>query len=129
MSPATTVTLPQGASIAQTELDRIQKALDDLSGDTHAAHQLTVTVTLHVYNEYPKHVTVSRVVYKHPKEPFYKVEHRNNLREVVQTEMVPSEHKTLVVANKKEMEKAEKDGWVLEPYIAPPLPEVNADLY
>ena len=70
-----------------------------------------------------------RVVYKHPKEPFYKVEHRNNLREIVQTEMLPSEHQALLINNKKELEKAEKDGWVLNPYVPPPLPDHKAELY
>ena len=59
---AAPASLPSGANIAATELDRIQKALDEIMKDPHAPRSLTVNVTLHVYNEYPKHLTVTKVV-------------------------------------------------------------------
>jgi len=70
-----------------------------------------------------------RVVYKHPKEPYVLVEHRNNMHAVVHTEMVPAEHKTRLVQNKSELAEAMKDGWVKEPYIPKAAPEPTADLY
>jgi len=70
-----------------------------------------------------------RVVYKHPREPFRKIEHRNTQHEVVDIETVPSEHMTRLVADEKELKKAIAEGWVLKPYIAPALPDLNADLY
>ena len=75
------------------------------------------------FMEYP------RVVYKHPTQPYRVVEHRNTQHEVVQIEHIPSEHLTRVVADKKELEAALKDGWVKEPYIAKPPEDPNANLY
>lgn len=70
-----------------------------------------------------------RVVYKWPKEPFRKVIHRNAQHEIVEEEIIPADHLTRVVADKKELESAQKEGWVIKPYIAPPLPDPNAHLY
>jgi hypothetical protein len=75
------------------------------------------------------HLEYPRVVYKHPREPFRMIEHRNTLHEVVDVEKVPSEHLTQLVNTPEELEKALADGWVKEAYIAPPLPDPNARLY
>ena len=75
------------------------------------------------------HLEFPRIVYKHPKEPFYKVEHRNAQREVVDVEFRPAEHKTLKVNDAKELAAALKEGWVKEPYIAPEAKDPNSDLY
>ena len=75
------------------------------------------------FMEFPK------VVYRHPREPFKVIVHRNANFEVVGEERVPSEHLTRRVDDAKELSAALKDGWVKEPYIAPPLPDPNAELY
>lgn len=69
------------------------------------------------------------VVYKHPREAFKRVEHRNANHELVHTEIEPAEHLTKKVENAAELEAALKSGWVKEPYIAPPLPDPNSELY
>ena len=61
--------------------------------------------------------------------PYKIIEHRNTQHELVQTERVPSEHLTRIVADEKELAKALKEGWVKEPYIAAALPDPNASLY
>lgn len=75
------------------------------------------------------HQEFPRVVYKHPTEPFRKIEHRNTHHEVVDVEVVPSEHLTKTVNDEKELKRAIADGWQLKPYIAPPVPDPNAHLY
>lgn len=75
------------------------------------------------FNDFP------RVMYKHPKEAYKIVEHRNTAHEVVHTERIPSEHLTKLVNDKKELATALEDGWVKEPYIASAAPDPNANLY
>ena len=75
------------------------------------------------YMEFP------RAIYKHPTEPYRKVEHRNALHEVVDVETVPAEALCRVVNDAKELAQALKEGWLKEPYAAPPLPDPNAHLY
>lgn len=75
------------------------------------------------------HMEFPKVVYKHPKEPFMTIEHRNARHELVEEEVVPTEHLTLKVENKAELEKALKQGWVLKPFIPPPLPDKKANIY
>lgn len=61
------MSLPQGASLAFGEYERIQKAVEELAKDPndekrdhHAPRQLEVKVNLRFHHEYPKHVTVQR---------------------------------------------------------------------
>jgi hypothetical protein len=75
------------------------------------------------------HMEFPRVVYKHPLEPFRSIEHRNNRHELVETEVVPTEHLSLVVKDKAELEKALKTGWVAEPYVPETPPSPNDSLY
>lgn len=75
------------------------------------------------------HAEFPRVIYKHPKEPFRVVVHRNANFEVVGEERVPSEHLARKVNDAKELAAALKEGWVKEGYVAPPLPDPNANLY
>jgi hypothetical protein len=75
------------------------------------------------HQEYP------RVVYRHPKEAFRKIEHRNAHQELVHVETVPAEHLTKLVSDEKELKAALKDGWVKEPYVPEAPPDPNADLY
>lgn len=70
-----------------------------------------------------------KVVYKHPKEPFRVVVHRNANYEVVGEERIPSEHLTRKVEDAKELAAALKEGWVKEPYLAQAPPDPNANLY
>lgn len=71
-----------------------------------------------------------RVVYKWPKQEFRTILHRNNKHEVVHEEVVPTEHLTKVVNDKKELAAALKEGWVEQPYIAKPVPvQAEEDLY
>lgn len=75
------------------------------------------------------HMEFPRVVYLHPKEPWRKIEHRNKLHEIVDVETVPAEHLTRSVADAKELAAAIKDGWLKDPYVTPPMPDPNANLY
>lgn len=75
------------------------------------------------------HANFPCVVYKHPKEPFRKVEHRNTAHEVVEVEHIAAEHLTKLVKDEAEMRLALKQGWVKEPYIAEAPPDPNAELY
>jgi hypothetical protein len=43
-------------SLAMGDEERIEKALEALKSDPHAPRSLTVTVNLHVHQDYPKHV-------------------------------------------------------------------------
>jgi len=70
-----------------------------------------------------------RVVYLHPNEPTKVVTHRNDKFEVVGEEVVQTEHLTRVVQNATELEALLNEGWVKEPYIPKPLPDVDAGLY
>ena len=45
-----------GASISLDEQKRITDALAELEKDPHAPREISVKLTLHVHNEYPKHV-------------------------------------------------------------------------
>lgn len=73
--------------------------------------------------EYP------RVVYKHPREPFKTILHRNTKQEIVREEMVQSEHLTKVVEDEKQLKAALKEGWVKEAYVPQELPDPDAHLY
>lgn len=75
------------------------------------------------HNEFP------RVVYKHPKEAFRKIEHRNAMREIVQVEMVANEHLTRLVVDDKELKQALASGWDKKPYIPEPAPDPLAGVY
>lgn len=75
------------------------------------------------------HQQFPRVVYKHPSEKFTTIEHRNTRHEVVEEEVVATEHLTLLVADQDELDKALGNGWVLEPYIPETPPARNAHLY
>ena len=75
------------------------------------------------FMEYP------RCIYKHPKEPYKIIIHRNAKHEVVDEERVPSEHLTRVVADKKELAEALKDGWALDAYVPAGPVDPNANLY
>jgi hypothetical protein len=68
------------------------------------------------------HAEFPKLVYKHPKEPFGTIAHRNAKHEIVHEEVVPNEHLTLVVSDRSALAKALKDGWLEQPYIqqAPP---------
>lgn len=74
------------------------------------------------------HAEFPRILYKHPKEPFRKIEHRNAQHEVVDVETVPTEHLTRQVSE-EELTQALKEGWVKEPYIPKPAPDPLAHLY
>jgi hypothetical protein len=50
----------EGASISLGEEKRIKDAIDVLAKDPHAPREISVKLTLHVYNEYPKHVLVGK---------------------------------------------------------------------
>jgi len=40
--------------------ERIRQALDALEKDPHAPREVSLKFTLHIHNEYPKHVTVGK---------------------------------------------------------------------
>ena len=45
-----------GASLSLVEQKRITDALAELAKDPHAPREISVKLTLHIHNEYPKHV-------------------------------------------------------------------------
>lgn len=91
------------------------------------------------------HMEFPRVVYKHPNEPFTTTEHRNARHELVDEEIIPSEHLSKVVACEahlqsagvqgicrdcqKALKEALEEGWVLEPYKQETPPDRKAGLY
>lgn len=75
------------------------------------------------------HAEYPRVVYKHPREPFTVIEHRNAKHELVEEETVPAEHISKLVNDAKDLEKALAEGWVKEPYLPKVAPDRNAGLY
>lgn len=50
----------EGATIEAGGEEKIRKALAVLEQDTHAPREVSVKFTLHVHNEYPKHITVGK---------------------------------------------------------------------
>lgn len=75
------------------------------------------------------HAEYPRALYKHPREPFRTIEHRNNKHELVDEEVVPNEHLVRVVADEAEMERALTEGWVKEAYIPETPPDPTASIY
>jgi hypothetical protein len=75
------------------------------------------------HREYP------RVVYMHPTRPHKEVVHRNAQHEIVEVEKVPTEHISKLVQNEEELQAALKEGWRKEAYVAPVVPDPDADLY
>ena len=75
------------------------------------------------------HVEFPKVVYKHPSEPYERVEHRNAMHEIVDIELVPTQHLTKSVGTSQELEEALAEGWVGEPYIMKAPPDKRAALY
>jgi hypothetical protein len=53
MTPKT-IMLPEGVDISLAEQKRIEDGLKALAKDPHAPRQLSIEVTLHVHNEFPK---------------------------------------------------------------------------
>ena len=49
-----------GATIGSDEVQRVQDAMNLLARDNHAPREITVTATLHVHHEYPKHITIGK---------------------------------------------------------------------
>lgn len=75
------------------------------------------------------HMEYPLIVYKHPKEPFKKVLHRNAQHEVVHEEIVPTEHLTKTVNDENELKAALSQGWGRKPYIPQAPPDPDAHLY
>jgi hypothetical protein len=48
----------EGVTPAGGEEERVKAAIAELEKDPHAAHDITVRLTLHIHREYPKHVKV-----------------------------------------------------------------------
>ncbi len=75
------------------------------------------------------HLEFPRVVYMHPNRPFREIEHRNSNHELVERELVPTEHLSKLVNNDAEMKAALADGWQAKPYIPTPTQAKDVDLY
>jgi|SRR5215472_7447347 len=54
------MSLPEGATFAHGEIERVEAAVKALAADHHAPRELSVRVDLHVHHEYPKHVVVGK---------------------------------------------------------------------
>lgn len=75
------------------------------------------------------HQDFPRVVYKHPSEPYRTIIHRNAKHEVVEEEIVATEHLSLVVADEAGLKKALAEGYELKPFVPQALPDPDAHLY
>ena len=53
-------TLPEGITVLPAELDRAVAALDELEKDNSAPRQLSISLHLHVHEEYPKQVDTGK---------------------------------------------------------------------
>lgn len=73
--------------------------------------------------EYP------RVLYMHPNETVRKIVHRNLDHEIVEEEVIPTEHLAKHVHNEAELKAALSEGWVKEPYIPAVLAKPDDGLY
>jgi predicted DNA-binding transcriptional regulator len=93
----------------------------DLSKPQGTAQGLPVKQIAH--QEYP------RCVYKHPVEPYREVLHRNTQHEVVERELVATEHLVHVCQDEQEHKKKLSEGWVEEPYIQQAPPDPTEHLY
>lgn len=51
---ATEIEVCDGATISAAEVERAEKAMEQLKEGKGAAHELTITVTLRLHHEYPK---------------------------------------------------------------------------
>lgn len=93
----------------------------DLSKPQGTAQGLPVKQIPH--QEYPK------CVYKHPVEPYREVLHRNTQHEVVERELLATEHLVHVCQHEQEFKKKLSEGWVAEPYIPQAPPDPTEHLY
>ena len=93
----------------------------DLSKPQGTAQGLPVKQIAH--QEYP------RCVYRHPVEPYREVLHRNVNHEVVERELVATEHLVHVCQHKDEFKRKLSEGWVAEPYIPQAPPDPTESLY
>jgi hypothetical protein len=93
----------------------------DMSKPQGTAQGLPVKQIPH--QEYP------RCVYKHPVEPYCEVLHRNTRHEVVDRELVATEHLVHVCQHEQEFKKKLSEGWVAEPYIPVAPPDPTEALY
>ena len=103
-----------------------------MQGKAEPGQDSTVLVALDPHHPPTKpipHMEFPRVVYKPPLEPFRTIEHRNARHELVEEEVVATEHLTMLVKDKTELEKALKDGWLREPYIPATPPDPKQHLY
>ncbi len=93
----------------------------DMSKPQGTTHGLPVKQIPHL--EYP------RAVYKHPTQPYREVLHRNVNHEVVERELVATEHLVHVCENAAEYKKKLSEGWVSDPYIMQAPPDPTEHLY
>ena len=75
------------------------------------------------------HMEFPKCVYKHPVKPYREVLHRNVNHEVVERELVATEHLVHVCQNEQEFKKKLSEGWTVEPYIPQTPPDPNEQLY
>jgi hypothetical protein len=73
--------------------------------------------------EFPK------VVYMHPNEPVRKILHRNLNHEIVEEELIPTEHMAKAVNDESELKAALESGWVERPYIPAAIEKPDDGLY
>jgi hypothetical protein len=50
----------ENVNLSAEEENRIAVALEALAKDPHAPREISVKLTIHIHNEYPKHVTVGK---------------------------------------------------------------------
>ncbi len=93
----------------------------DLSKPQGTAQGLPVKQIPH--QEYPK------CAYKHPVEPYREVLHRNTQHEVVERELVATEHLVHICHTEQEFKKKLSEGWVAKPYIPQAPPDPTESLY
>ncbi len=93
----------------------------DLSKPQGTVHGIPVKQIPH--RDYP------RCVYRHPVQPYREVLHRNVNHEIVERELVATEHLVHVCHTEEEFKKKRSEGWVIKPYIPQAPPDPTEDLY
>jgi hypothetical protein len=70
-----------------------------------------------------------RVIYLHPNRPFREIEHRDTNHQLVDKELVATDHMTKVINTEAELKAALADGWQTKPYIPAAPEKKDGDLY
>jgi hypothetical protein len=69
------------------------------------------------------HMEFPKCIYLHPKDKYRVIRRKDDRGNVVEEYKEPTTHKSKVVADKAELDKALKSGWKREPYLPVAVPD------